>query len=279
MTLAGHGGHGHGGRPRAGDVVRFLFPSRDLGHPPLSFKRLATFLLRNSLLALGLVATLGASALVTMRVVLSAQDVQVPILIARRVPEAGALAARRGLSLRVEGKRHDVHIPADAILAQEPAGGSTLKTHRSIRVWLSLGPRRLVVPAVEGEGLRTARVSLDQAQVPLGRVAEVDDTSAEGTILVQRPPAGEADALDGAGLAVLVSRGPGSFDYLMPDLIGRSADRVLEGVRRTGLKVAEVRYQTYPGVAPGIVLRQMPPAGHRVSTRTPVSLDVSKAEP
>ncbi len=234
----------------------------------MSFKRLATFLLRNCLLALGLVATLGASALVTMRVVLSAQDVQVPILI-----------ARRGLSLRVEGKRHDAHIPADAILAQEPAGGSTLKTHRSIRVWLSLGPRRLVVPAVEGEGLRTARVSLDQAQVPLGRVAEVDDTSAGGTILVQRPPAGEADALDGAGLALLVSRGPGSFDYLMPDLIGRSADRVLEGVRRTGLKVAEVRYQTYPGVAPGIVLRQMPPAGHRVSTRTPVSLDVSKAEP
>jgi beta-lactam-binding protein with PASTA domain len=65
----------------------------------------------------------------------------------------------------------------------------------------------------------------------------------------------------------------------MPDLIGRSAERVLEGVRATGLKVAEVRYQTYPGVAPGIVLRQTPPAGHRVSTRTPVSLDVSKAEP
>lgn len=250
-----------------------------LGHPTLSFKRLAFFLLRNSLLALGLVATLGASALVTMRVVLSAQDVQVPALIAKRIPEAGALAARRGLSLRVEGKRHDAHIPADAIIAQEPAGGSTLKAHRSVRVWLSLGPRRLIVPAVEGEGLRTARVSLDQAQVPLGRVVEVDDTSAEGTILVQRPPAGEADAIEGAGLAVLVSRGPGSFDYLMPDLIGRSADRVLEGVRRTGLKVAEVRYQTYPGVAPGIVLRQMPPAGHRVSTRTPVSLDVSKAEP
>ena len=33
----------------------------------------------------------------------------------------------------------------------------------------------------------------------------------------------------------------------------------------------------YPGVAPGIVLRQSPPAGHRIDPRTPLSLDVSRA--
>ena len=252
---------------------------RDPLHQPLSPKRLIALVFRNGLLALALLATLGASALATMRVVLFAQDVQVPTVVGRRIPEAGALAARRGLSLRVEGRRHDSNVPVDAIVIQEPPGGGTLKAHRSIRVWLSLGPRRLVVPALEGEGLRTARVSLDQAQVPLGRVVEVDDPSPEGTILVQRPPAGEADAIEGAGLALLVSRGPQNLDYLMPDLIGRIADRVLDGLRRAGLKVAEVRYRAYPGVAPGIVLRQLPPAGHRVSTRSAISLDVSRAEP
>jgi beta-lactam-binding protein with PASTA domain len=64
----------------------------------------------------------------------------------------------------------------------------------------------------------------------------------------------------------------------MPDLIGRAADGVLLCLRAAGLKVADVRYRSYPGVAPGIVLRQVPPAGHRVSTRDAVSLDVSKAE-
>ena len=64
----------------------------------------------------------------------------------------------------------------------------------------------------------------------------------------------------------------------MPDLIGRQADAVLDRLRAAGLKVADVRYRTYPGVAPGIVLRQIPAAGHRVSTRGAVSLDVSKAE-
>jgi eukaryotic-like serine/threonine-protein kinase len=241
----------------------------------LTLKRVALFFVRNAFLGLGLLLALAASALLTMRVVLSAQDVQVPTVVGRRVPEAGALAARMGLSLRVEGKKYDTRVPAEHIVMQEPTGGSTLKAHRSIRVWMSLGPRRLNVPAVEGESLRTARIELEQAQVPLRRVVEVEDRNAEGTVLVQRPPAGETDAVD-EGLAVLVSRGPLGTDYLMPDLIGRQAADVMESLRHAGLKVAEIRYRTYPGVAPGIVLRQIPSAGHAVSARTPLSLDVSK---
>jgi serine/threonine-protein kinase len=244
----------------------------------LSLKRIALFFVRNAFLGLGLLLALAASALLTMRVVLSAQDVQVPTVVGRRVPEAGALAARMGLSLRVEGKKYDTRVPAEHVVLQEPTGGSTLKAHRSIRVWLSLGPRRLNVPAVEGESLRSARIALEQAQVPLHRVVEVEDRNAEGTVLVQRPPAGETDAVDD-GLAVLVSRGPLGTDYLMPDLIGRQAADVMDTLRRAGLKVAEIRYRTYPGVAPGIVLRQIPAAGHAVSARTPLSLDVSKETP
>jgi beta-lactam-binding protein with PASTA domain len=245
---------------------------------PLTIQRLAVLLLKNGLLVLGLLAALGASALLTMRAVLTSQDVVVPSLLTRRIPEAGLLAAHRGLSLRVEGKRNDARVPADHILAQEPTAGSALKAHRSIRVWLSLGPRRLTVPAVEGESLRTARLTLEQAQLPIGRVIEVDDPVKEGTILVQHPPPGETDALE-EGMALLVSHGPAGGDYLMPDLIGRKAEDVLDGMRVAGLKVAEVRYRTYPGVAPGIVLRQTPAAGHRVSPRSSVSLDISKAAP
>jgi serine/threonine-protein kinase len=245
----------------------------------LTIQRFALLLLKNGLLFLGLLATLGASALLTMRAVLTSQDVVVPSLLGRRIPEAGAMAARRGLSLRVEGKRNDERIPADQILAQEPTPGAALKARRSIRVWLSQGPRRLAIPAVEGESLRTARLTLEQAQVPISRVIEVDDLQGEGTILVQNPPPGEADDTMGEGISLLVSRGPAGVDYLMPDLIGRKAEDVLEGMRAGGLKVAEVRYRTYPGVAPGIVLRQSPAAGHRVSTRSSVILDISKAAP
>jgi serine/threonine-protein kinase len=241
----------------------------------LSIKRFAVLLVQNALLAATLLALAAVSAIATMRVVLTSQEVVVPRLLEKRVPEAGALAARHGLLLRVEGRRHDARVPAESILAQDPAPGSNLKTHRSIRVWLSLGPQRLEVPPVEGEGVRTGRLALEQAQVPVRRVVEVDDAAPEGTILVQRPAPGTAEAApDGASL--LVSRGRLGADYLMPDLIGQLVEDALQGLHRAGLKVADVRYRSYPGVAPGVVLRQTPPAGHPASPRASVSLEVSQ---
>jgi serine/threonine-protein kinase len=241
----------------------------------LNIKRGLGLLLKGGLLGVALVAAAVVSAVATMRVVLSSQEVSVPTLLQKRIPEAGEAAARQGLLLRVEGKRHDAKVPVDRIVAQEPSAGSALKTGRSIRVWLSLGPQRRAVPAVEGESVRTGRLELEQAGLPVVRVVEVDAAQEEGTILVQRPPAGEGDVA-AQEVSLLASRGR-PRDYLMPDLIGRRAEDVLPFLQQAGLKVADVRYRSYPGVAPGVVLRQAPSAGHRVSPRGVVSLDVSKA--
>jgi serine/threonine-protein kinase len=241
----------------------------------LSPARVLRILAQNALLAIGLVAVLASSALFTMRVVLESRDVAVPALTGRTQREAEALVARHGLSLRIEGRRHDGAVPADRVLAQEPPPGALLKSHRAVRLWISLGPRRVTVPRVEGDSVRTARSALEQAGIPVSRVVEVRDRAPEGTVLVQRPPAGEADLAEG-GVSLLVSRGLRDASYVMPDLIGRDASAVLATLERAGLKVTDVRYRSYPGVAPGIILRQSPPAGQRVSSRAALSLDVSR---
>lgn len=243
----------------------------------MDLRRFAILLLEYGLLTAALAVTAGLSALTTMRIVLKSQEVAVPSLVGKRVPEAGEITARNKLLMRVEGKRNDPQVPADQIVEQEPPAGSTLKTQRSIRVWVSLGPRRLTVPAVEGESLRSARLTLEQAGVPVGRVLEVDDATEEGTILVQHPPPGETDQIDAEGASLLVSRGRTSRDYVMPDLIGRPADGVLATLRSAGLKITDVNYRTYPGVEPGIVLRQAPPSGYRIGAHATVILDVSRA--
>jgi beta-lactam-binding protein with PASTA domain len=240
----------------------------------LTAKRFVVFLLKYGLLAAALLASAGLSAVATMRVVLESQEVLVPSLLEKKVPEAAVIAMRHRLTLRVEGRKNDAKVPADRILAQEPSAGELLKMDRSVRVWVSLGPRRLRVPRVEGETLRTARLMLEQAQVPLGRVVEVEDRSAAGTILVQHPPAGEAQPAEAVSL--LVSQGTIGADYVMPDLIGRRANDALSLLRRAGVKIGAVSYRSYPGVAGGLILRQDPPAGHRLGAQTSVSLDVSR---
>jgi beta-lactam-binding protein with PASTA domain len=241
----------------------------------LSPSKILRLVARNALLGAALLAVLAVSALFTMRVVLSSRDVAVPSLAGRALADANALAAQRGLALRIEGRRHDAAVPAEHVVAQEPPPGGTLKAHRAVRVWVSLGPRRVSVPPIEGGSARTARIALEQAGVPVARVVEIEDTATEGTVLVQRPPPGEAD-LSSGGASLLVSRGPAGASYVMPDLIGREAGVVIAALQAAGLKVSDVRYRTYPGVEPGIVLRQTPLAGHPVSPRATLSLDVSK---
>jgi serine/threonine-protein kinase len=242
----------------------------------LTVKRFLIVLGRRLLLVFGLVVSLGLSALLTMRAILTSQEVAVPSLLGRPVVDASLVLSQIQLQLKVEGRRYDAQVPAGRIVAQEPEGGTTLKTRRNVRVWLSLGAQRLTVPAVEGQSVRSARLAFEQARLPVEHVVEVDHPAPEGTVIAQRPPAGETDSVEG-GVALLVSRGSAGFDYVMPDLIGRNAADVIEALRRAGLKVADVRYRGYAGVAPGIVLRQVPAAGQRVNARLPVSLDVSKA--
>lgn len=247
------------------------------GEKVLAIRRFAILLLKYGLLAVALAITAGLSALTTMRVVLKAQEVSVPSLLGRKVPDAGSIAAKNRLLLRVAGKRNDPRMKADLIVEQDPPAGSMLKTQRSVRVWVSLGPRRLSVPAVEGESLRSGRLTLEQAGVNVSRILEVTNAAEEGTILLQRPPAGETDELAEEGASLLVSLGPGNRDFVMPDLIGRRADDVVSWLREAGLNVTDVNYRPYLGVAPGIVLRQTPPSGYRVTPRAAVALDVSRS--
>jgi serine/threonine-protein kinase len=232
-------------------------------------------LFEDALLAGALLVTATLSGLTAMRVVLTSQEVVVPALIQMKTPEAGALVAERRLLLRVEGKRHDPQVPRDGIVAQDPTAGTPLKAHRSVKVWVSLGPRRLDVPALQGESLRTARLKLQQMQIPVAHIAEARDPAEAGTILLQAPAPGEADSV-GEGVELLVSLGPPPFDYVMPDLIGRQVEEAEATLKRAGLRTGDVRYRNYPGVPAGTVLRHLPAAGHRVNGQTPVAFEICR---
>lgn len=197
-----------------------------------------------------------------------------PDLVGRRTLEADAIAARHGLLIKIEGSRYDPEIEHDHVVTQSPAAGSTLKSHRSVRLWLSRGRRQRSIPALEGMSVRTARLALDQSGVLFRRMIEVDDVAPEGVVLVQHPAPGETEDV-GEGVSFIVSRGPIGFTRIMPDLIGLKAEDILERLNAAGLKVADIRYRPYAGIEIGTILRQTPSAGHPVNPRSSVSIELS----
>jgi beta-lactam-binding protein with PASTA domain len=64
----------------------------------------------------------------------------------------------------------------------------------------------------------------------------------------------------------------------MPDLIDRPADSVRAALDRYGMTATNVKFESYPGIADGTIIRQFPLPGAPVSSRDPISLVVSRQE-
>jgi len=226
------------------------------------------------LLGGGLIATYLLFAAAAMRVALRTREVQVPDFTSRTANEATALAADLGLTVKFdESRRPDSRIGAGRVLAQEPSAGSVARRQRSVKVWLSAGPRSAIVPLLIGETERSAQLRLAQDGLTLSDVSEIrSHTFTPGVIVAQTPPAKSA-----AGrVALLINRGERGASYVMPDLIGVNGDRAGDILRNRGFRVAVVGSTPYPGVAAGVVIRQSPQAGFQIGPGEPISLEVSR---
>ena len=226
------------------------------------------------LLAGALVLTYLAFAAIGMRVALRTREVQVPALSGKTVNEATAVLTEAGLHLKVEeGRRLDAKVPAGQIVTQEPAAGVSTRRERSVKVWVSAGPRSMVVPALGGESERTAQLRLQQEGLALGPIAEVRSADyPAGTVVAQFPPPKTA----AAQVALLINRGERGARYVMPDLIGVNGERAAEMLRARGFRATVVGEHPYPGVAAGIVLRQSPQGGFQIAPGEPISIEVSR---
>jgi eukaryotic-like serine/threonine-protein kinase len=221
-----------------------------------------------------LALTFVVSAAVGMRVALQTREVLVPPLAGKTVNEATTLLADAGLHLRVEeGRRLDPQVPAGQIVTQEPASGARTRRERSVRVWVSGGPRSMIVPALAGETERTAELRVEQEGLELTGKAEIRSADyPPGTVVAQYPAAKSTSG----EVALLVNRGERGARYVMPDLIGVNGAQAADVLRTRGFRVTVVGEHPYPGVPAGIVLRQNPQAGFQIAPGDPISLEVSR---
>jgi serine/threonine-protein kinase len=226
------------------------------------------------LLVAGLAGTYLLFAAASMRIALRTREVQVPDFTNRTANEASAIASELGIALKVdEMRRLDPKIAAGRVLAQEPAAGSVARRQRTVHVWLSAGQRAATVPLLVGESERTAQLRVAQDGLTLSDVSEIKShTFAPDVIVAQTPPGRSA----GTSVALLVNRGERGASYVMPDLIGVNGDRAAEIMRSRGFRVAVVGTTPYPGIAAGIVIRQIPQAGFQIGPSESVSLEVSR---
>jgi eukaryotic-like serine/threonine-protein kinase len=213
-------------------------------------------------------------AAAAMRVALRTREVVVPPLTGKTINDATAVLGEAGLNLKIEeGRRADPKIPAGQILAQEPQPGVSTRRERSVKVWVSSGPRSTIVPALLGESERTAQLRLRQDGLELAGIAEIRSAEYPSDAVIAQTPPPKSNA---PRVAVLLNRAERGATYVMPDLIGVNGDRAADLLRARAFRVTVVGDHPYPGVPAGIVLRQSPQAGFQIAPGEPISLEVSR---
>lgn len=226
------------------------------------------------LLVGGMVATFFVFAAIAMRVAVRALEVRVPTLVGKSVEQARAEATDLGLVVRVdETRRPDPKIPAGHVLGQDPSPGSTARRQRSLRLWVSSGPRVVVAPNLIGESERAAQIRLTQDGVTAATVSEIRDRDYPPDVVIAQDPPPQTTTSE---VRLLVNRGEDRASYVMPDLIGVNGARAADLLRGKGFRVSIVSQQSSPGIPPGVVIRQLPAGGYQVHPGDSISLEVSQ---
>jgi serine/threonine-protein kinase len=193
--------------------------------------------------------------------------------------EQGAIAtlADSGLDLRTsaDDQRFDETMPAGRILQQDPTAGSVVKQGASVEVIVSLGQQLVEVPDLTGQALQAAQVTLSAAGLALGRTSGVfSATGVPGTVVDQNPGPGDQVGRAQAVELYLCLEGR-SETFVMPDLAYRNFDDVRSFFERRGFRLGSVKFESYEGISPGVVLRQYPQPGHPLKRQDVISLVVA----
>jgi len=235
--------------------------------------------LGNFLFACLAVLLFGVSSYVWFTFFIRGKSVSTPNLIGKSVDEAKAICSDLGITLQVdtEHRRNSDKVAAGSIVWQNRAPGATnlVKRGTTIQVELSTGPLVLRVPDFSGERAGTAVLRLGQQNLKPGSMSYVDGP--EQGILAADPPKGTVVAAQ-TPVSLLIGATPPPLTFIMPDIIDRPLDKVRPYLEAHGLVVSTVKFEAYPGIADGIIIRQFPLRGAPVSARDPITIVVTRHE-
>lgn len=202
--------------------------------------------------------------------------VTVPDLAGLAPEQAEKVCHDLGLALRVDpAGAVSGEVPVGKIAVQEPPAGFHLKGGSTVTVRLSMGDAVATVPPLDGISLQAALRDLEAEGLEPGRRFEVAGEAGGEEVVASAPPAG-AHLPPGTPVDLLINTRPARRLWITPAFLGRSGTLVRSFCRRHGLRLGQVHEVEYPGVAPGVVLRQYPPAGSPLSRSDIISLWVSR---
>jgi len=216
------------------------------------------------------------SAILSYQFTMKGEMTTVPDLEGKTFDQAKEELFQKKLSIAQSGLQVHEKWERGKIIFQDPQAGSKIKLNKVVKVILSTGKEKVLVPNLIGKSFQTINQTLQESGLRKGKISHVHTPKyAAGKIMAQFPQQGEEVGRD-TYISFLVSQGEIEKKYLMPDLIGKRAETVVAKLKEMDFRVGDIRYVLYPGLESGIIIKQFPTQGFRIQKRNLITLEVSK---
>ncbi|WP_434093646.1 Stk1 family PASTA domain-containing Ser/Thr kinase [Streptomyces albidoflavus] len=203
----------------------------------------------------------------------SGQFTRVPPLLAKTEDEARQRLADAGLKVGGVDKAYSDTADRGTVTKTDPGTGERVRGNGSVNLTVSLGPRKVTVPRVEGMALDKAKARLRDAGLEPGMVTRAfSDSVAKGEVVSTDPSAG-TERRGGSAVALVVSKGA---PVEVPDVAGSSLQEATEALKEAGLKVSTADERVFSEHEKGAVAAQSPKPGTELAEGGEVELTLSK---
>lgn len=202
---------------------------------------------------------------------------RVPNVVNQEREEAIHIAEDAGLLLQIYDKQYSNEIQRDRILKQEPGDAETVEKDSALRVVISAGIERTIVPSVIGMTREAAEKLMKDADL-IPEMKEVEYAAAPGTV-VSQSLAGDSSTDTGTEILLEISTGlPGGDASVMEtvqDLTGQAFEEASEEQARHYLYLVNTGTEYSDEFAAGQIIRQDTAAGSQLPQNSSIQVVVS----
>lgn len=180
--------------------------------------------------------------------------INVPDVRGKNIESAQEELTKLGLKVETVEGEYYASVPSNYIVTQSPYPFTKVKPGRKIKLIISKGIAKVIVPDITGLSFSEGREKLAEKKLKVGNITEIEGEPPYGVISLQNPPPGSEISLESyVDITVTTSNPP-----TVPNLIDVHFEEAKEIITKNGYVLGRVIFKESSFHPRGVVIQQEP---------------------
>ncbi len=233
----------------------------------------------NKILVIGLIMLLGIGfmlgAFFTFGKFWSMKEVTVPNVIGKHINVASSMMEAQRLKVSISESYND-KVAVGLVVSQYPEPGSIVKEERIVKLIVSKGFEKVLIPDLRGINRREAEIQIKNLGLVVGKIEEKFSATVLQDVIISQSYNPAVEVPKGTPIDFVVSKGQEPKKFKLPDFRGNSLETVKKQLEVLKLKIGLIREEAGDQYPAGTVIGHNPPPGTEILEGSAIDLTTVK---